>query len=121
MHGRSRMNIGPRISTNTGTEHAGFYRPGRHLLAPSANGGRGGRGGRAHLLLALSHWTIDHASLSRRSTVPTRNRDASNCRGRGKERTVQRSLEMRQGLSQRVKPSDLVWGWQHEALGTRSA
>ena len=31
-----------------------------------------------HLLLALSRWTIDHASLSRRSTVPTPNRDLSN-------------------------------------------
>ena len=41
---------------------------------------RGGRGGksRGHLLLALSHLTIDHASLSRRSTVPTPNRDTSN-------------------------------------------
>ena len=27
--------------------------------------------GRTHLLLALGHWTIDDASLSRRSTVPT--------------------------------------------------
>ena len=35
-------------------------------------------GGRAHSLIAcLSHLTIDHASLSRRSTVPARNRDTS--------------------------------------------
>ena len=34
--------------------------------------------GRTNLLLVLSRATIDHASLSRRSTVPTRIRDASN-------------------------------------------
>ena len=39
-------------------------------------GGEGG--GRTHLLLASSYLTIDHASLSRRSTVPTPNRDTSN-------------------------------------------
>ena len=39
--------------------------------------GRGGGGGRTHLLLALfySPLTIDHASLSRPSTVPTPSRD----------------------------------------------
>ena len=36
------------------------------------------RGGRTHLLLALVILTIDHASLSRRSTVPTPVRDTSN-------------------------------------------
>ena len=38
------------------------------------------KGGGTHLLLALVIWplTIDHASLSRRSTVPTCNRDTSN-------------------------------------------
>ena len=30
-----------------------------------------GGGGGTHLLLALSHLTIDHPSLSRRGTVPT--------------------------------------------------
>ena len=30
------------------------------------------------MLLAIGHLTIDHASLSRRSTVPTPNRDTSN-------------------------------------------
>ena len=36
-----------------------------------------GGGGRTHMLLALSDLTIDHASLSRRSTVPTPKRDTS--------------------------------------------
>ena len=40
--------------------------------------GRTQGGGRTHLLLALSHLTIDHACLSRRSTVPTPNRHTSN-------------------------------------------
>ena len=41
----------------------------------------GGAGGGTHLLLAcLSHLTIDHASLSRRSTVPTPRGDTSNIR-----------------------------------------
>ena len=35
-------------------------------------------GGGTRLLLASSHLTIVHASLSRRSTVPTSNRDTSN-------------------------------------------
>ena len=37
-----------------------------------------GGGGCTYLLLALSNLTIDHASLSRQSTVPTPNRDKSN-------------------------------------------
>ena len=37
-----------------------------------------GGGGRTRLLLTLSHLTLDHASLSRRSTVPTPNRDTAN-------------------------------------------
>ena len=43
-------------------------------------GGReGGGGGRAYSFVAcLNHLTIDHASLSRRSTVPTPDRDTSN-------------------------------------------
>ena len=41
-----------------------------------AGGGEGG--GRTHLLLALGHLTVDHASLSRRDTVPTPDRDTSN-------------------------------------------
>ena len=41
--------------------------------------GEGSGGGMAYLFVAcLSHLTIDHASLSRRSTVPTPNRDTSN-------------------------------------------
>ena len=38
----------------------------------------GGREVRNHLLLACGHLTVDHASLSRRSTVPTPNGDTSN-------------------------------------------
>ena len=41
-------------------------------------GGGGGGGGGIHLLLALSNLTIDHASLSKRSTVSTAHRDTSN-------------------------------------------
>ena len=38
-----------------------------------------GRGGGGVLIIGwLSHLTIDYASLSRRSTVPTPNRDTSN-------------------------------------------
>ena len=49
-------------------------------------GGGAGReggwgGGCTHLLLACSHVTIDHASLSRRGTVPTPSRDISNILG----------------------------------------
>ena len=40
--------------------------------------GRSGGGWRTHLLVCLCHLAIDHASLSRRSTVPTPNRDNSN-------------------------------------------
>ena len=40
----------------------------------SAEGG----GGRINLLRVLSHLTIDHASLSRRNTVPILNRNPSN-------------------------------------------
>ena len=39
--------------------------------------GKGGRGGYS-FVACLSYLTIDHASLSRRSTVPTPNRDTSN-------------------------------------------
>ena len=42
---------------------------------------RGGgmlRGGVSSFVARLSHLSIDHASLSRRSTVPTPNRDTSN-------------------------------------------
>ena len=39
---------------------------------------RGGWGGAYSFVACLSHLTIDHASLSRRSTVPTPNRDTSN-------------------------------------------
>ena len=35
-------------------------------------------GGAYSFVACLSHLTIDHASLSRRSTVPTPNRDTSN-------------------------------------------
>ena len=38
----------------------------------------GGGGGGYSFFACLSHLTIDHASLSRRSTVPTPNRDTSN-------------------------------------------
>ena len=37
-----------------------------------------GGGGGYSSVACLSHLTIDHASLSRRSTVPTPNRDTSN-------------------------------------------
>ena len=41
----------------------------------------GGRGGGAYSFVAcLGHLTIDHASLSRRSTVPTPNRGTSKIR-----------------------------------------
>ena len=46
-------------------------------LSPGQTGG--GEGGGAYSFVAcLGHLTIDHASLSRRSTVPTPNRDTSN-------------------------------------------
>ena len=37
VHGRSRMTIGPRIPTNTWTEHVGFSPTRQALLEPSAN------------------------------------------------------------------------------------
>ncbi|CAN0488655.1 unnamed protein product, partial [Laminaria digitata] len=51
-------------------EHVGF--------SPTRQTSGGGGGGRTHLLLALSRLIIDRAPLSRRSTVPTPNRDTSN-------------------------------------------
>ena len=69
MHGRSRMTIDPRNPTMPGRSMSGFHRPGR-----SAEGG-----GILMCCLPYFHLTIDHASLSRRSTVPTpNNRDTSN-------------------------------------------
>ena len=53
MHGRSGMTIVPRIPTM----------PGRSM--------------RIHIVACLSRLTIDHASLPRRSIVPTPNRDTS--------------------------------------------
>ena len=40
----------------------------------------GGRGGAYSFVVCLSYMTIDHAPLSRRSNVPTPNRDTSNIR-----------------------------------------
>ena len=47
-------------------------------LCTKSGGEEGGSGGRTHLSLASCHLDIDHASLWRRITVPTPNRDASN-------------------------------------------
>ena len=57
MHGRTRMSIDP-----------------RSLAMP----GRGEYGGTYSFVACLSRLTIDHASLSRRSTVLTPSRDISN-------------------------------------------
>ena len=80
VHGRSRMAVDPRIPTMPRRNTSGFQ-PGRHCLhqARSAVRCSATGGGRAYLFVAcLSRLTIDHASLSRRSTVPTPNRDTSN-------------------------------------------
>ena len=50
-----------------------------HVCFRSKHGAAGGGGGGGVLVVAcLSHLTIDHESLLRRSTVPTPNRDNSN-------------------------------------------
>ena len=85
MHSRSLKTIDPRTPTilqrregvcRVFTDQAGIACASRRV-----KGGRGG-GRRAHLLHALqSCLAIDHASLSRRGTVRTPNRDASNISG----------------------------------------
>ena len=78
MYGRSliilrSMAIDPRMPTMPGRSTSGFPRSDRHLLAPSAKYGEG-----VFICCLLCHLTIDHASLSRRSTVPTPDRGTSN-------------------------------------------
>ena len=51
MHGCSRMTVDPRIPRTLGRSTSGFHRPGRYSF-----------------FARLGHMTIDHASLSRRST-----------------------------------------------------
>ena len=54
-------------------------RGGEERLGVGGGGKWDGRGGGGDSFVAcLSHLTIDHASLSRRSTVPTPNRDTFN-------------------------------------------
>ena len=68
--GRSGMVVDPRIPTSPGrTATSGFHRPGMEE-----------RGGGYSFVSRLSHLTIDHACLSRRSTVlaPINNRDTFN-------------------------------------------
>ena len=74
-----------------------------------------GRGGEAYSFVAcLSHLTIDHASLSRRSTVPTHNRDTSNfwalitlfpCIIWRREEGLMRTLLLSNG------DIDMIWIW----------
>ena len=64
MHGRSRMaiyGIYPCIPTMPGRRMSGFHRRGGMLKG----------GGGYSFVACLSRLTLDHASLSRRGTVPT--------------------------------------------------
>ena len=75
----------PWLSSSRGERHVLQYRcqptPTQpiHIKTNNAYIGGGGWGGGGYSLVAcLCHSTIDYASLSRRSTVPTPNRDTSN-------------------------------------------
>ena len=61
--------------TSTGSEAVQRREPG---LEGGRRGRGGGNGGRTHFVACVSHLTVDHATLSRRSTVPAPNRDTSN-------------------------------------------
>ena len=64
------------MSARGGGEEGGLYR--KRECAGVGWGGAIIEGAAYSFVACLSHLTIDHASLSRRSTVPTPNRDTSN-------------------------------------------
>ena len=90
MHGSSRMTIDPRIPTMPGRSTSGIHRPGRHCLHQARSAFRcwasrvkgelhpTGEGRAYSFVACLRRLTNDQASLPRRSTVPTPERDTRN-------------------------------------------